>query len=107
LSMNWDSGTGVPPGRAGVSPAFEGETPGKAGGTPAPLVGAESVVWGDAMHGALLGPEYRDEEIEAALRGKGAVYRRLSTDALLEAAVELLEAGKVLGWFQGRMEFGP
>lgn len=61
----------------------------------------------DAMHGALLGPDYSAEEIEAALRARGAVYERLESGALLDRAVELLNAGKVLGWFQGRMEFGP
>jgi carbamoyltransferase len=61
----------------------------------------------DAMQGALLGPEYSDEEIEATLRGHGAKYQRLRTSDLLDATVKLLQAGKVIGWFQGRMEFGP
>ncbi len=61
----------------------------------------------DAMRGALLGPEYSDEEIEAALRRHGAKFQRLSTAELLEGTVKLLQAGKVIGWFQGRMEFGP
>ncbi len=61
----------------------------------------------DAMCAALLGPEYSDDEVEAALRTHGAVYRRLPTDALLDATVDLLTAEKVVGWFQGRMEFGP
>jgi len=61
----------------------------------------------DAMRGALLGPEYSDEEIEAALRGHGAKFQQLRPAELLEAAVKLLQEGKVIGWFQGRMEFGP
>jgi carbamoyltransferase len=61
----------------------------------------------DAMQGALLGPEYSDEEIEATLRGHGAKFQRMSTSDLLDATVQLLQAGKVIGWFQGRMEFGP
>jgi carbamoyltransferase len=61
----------------------------------------------DAMGGALLGPEYSDEEIEATLRSHGAKFQRLDTTELLDAAVHLLQAGKVIGWFQGRMEFGP
>jgi carbamoyltransferase len=61
----------------------------------------------DAMQGALLGPEYSDEEIEAVLRRHGAKFQRLGTSALLDATVDLLRAGKVIGWFQGRMEFGP
>jgi carbamoyltransferase len=61
----------------------------------------------DAMQGAMLGPEYSDEEIEATLRKHGAKYRRLDRDALLDTTVDLLRAEKVIGWFQGRMEFGP
>jgi carbamoyltransferase len=61
----------------------------------------------DAMRGALLGPEFSDEEIETTLRSHGAKFKRLSTTELLDATVDLLQAGKVIGWFQGRMEFGP
>src|SRR5580658_10276828 len=61
----------------------------------------------DAMRGALLGPEYTDEEIEATLRHHGAKYQRLRTTDLLDTTVNLLQAGKVIGWVQGRMEFGP
>jgi carbamoyltransferase len=62
---------------------------------------------GDSMNGALLGPEYSDDEIEIALRARGAVYRRLEKSALLDLTVDLLKSEKVIGWFQGRMEFGP
>ena len=61
----------------------------------------------DAMQSALLGPAYSDEEIETTLRSHGAVYRRLPTAELLDFTVDLLKAEKVVGWFQGRMEFGP
>jgi carbamoyltransferase len=61
----------------------------------------------DAMQSALLGPAYSDDEIEATLRAHGAVYQRLPTGDLLDFTVELLKTGKVVGWFQGRMEFGP
>jgi carbamoyltransferase len=61
----------------------------------------------DSMQASLLGPEYADEEIEAALRAHGAVYQKLETNALLDFAVGLLNAEKVVGWFQGRMEYGP
>jgi carbamoyltransferase len=61
----------------------------------------------DAMHGALLGPEFSDAEIEETLRGHGAVWEHLGRDALLDRTVCLLADGKVVGWFQGRMEFGP
>jgi carbamoyltransferase len=62
---------------------------------------------GDSMRGALLGPEYSDSEIEATLNEHQAVYRRCSDDELLDATVKLLADEKVVGWFQGRMEFGP
>ena len=62
---------------------------------------------GDAMHGAFLGPEFGAEEIRSALDGAGARYRTLGDEALLDAAAGALAAGKALGWFQGRMEFGP
>ena len=61
----------------------------------------------DAMQAALLGPEYSDAEIEAALQAHGAKYQLLPAEKLLDAAVDLLKAEKVVGWFQGRMEFGP
>jgi carbamoyltransferase len=61
----------------------------------------------DAMNGALLGPAYSDDEIEQILRSHAAVYLRLDRMQLLKKTVELLEDEKVIGWFQGRMEFGP
>ena len=61
----------------------------------------------DAMQGALLGPEYSDEEIEFVLRSHGAKYRRLGREELLDTTVDLLRAEKVIGWVHGRMEFGP
>jgi len=61
----------------------------------------------DAMQAALLGPEFSNAEIEAVLRAHGAVYKKLERAALLDLTVDLLQAGKVIGWFQGRMEFGP
>lgn len=61
----------------------------------------------DSMRGSLLGPAFSDDEIETVLRGHKAVYRRLDRKALLDFAVELLKSEKVIGWFQGRMEFGP
>ena len=61
----------------------------------------------DRMQGAFLGPRFSSEEIECELDELGARYTRLSEEALLERVVEELAAGKVVGWFQGRMEFGP
>ena len=61
----------------------------------------------DAMKSSLLGPEFSDAEIEAVLRSHGAVFQKLERAALLDFTVDLLKAEKVVGWFQGRMEFGP
>jgi carbamoyltransferase len=61
----------------------------------------------DAMQAALLGPEFSDDEIEAALRANGATFDKLEKSALLDFTVDRLKAEKVIGWFQGRMEFGP
>lgn len=61
----------------------------------------------DAMQAALLGPSYTNEEIEEFLKKKGAPYVRLSDEVLFDRLANELGAGKVIGWFQGRMEFGP
>ena len=61
----------------------------------------------DHMEGALLGPDFSDAQIEAALKEYGAPYRRLDRESLIREAAELLSREKVVGWFQGRMEFGP
>src|SRR5262249_61238831 len=62
---------------------------------------------GDAMHGAYLGPAFTDDAIEAVLRAAGALYERLPESALLDRTARLLADEAVVGWFQGRMEFGP
>ena len=61
----------------------------------------------DAMKGAYLGPEFSPEEIEAYLGSQGASYERLERDCLLRRTAELLAEERVVGWFDGRMEFGP
>jgi len=61
----------------------------------------------DAMQSSLLGPEYSDAEVESTLHTHGAVFQKLETDQLLDFTVDLLKTEKVVGWFQGRMEFGP
>ncbi|MBF0370973.1 MAG: carbamoyltransferase [Magnetococcales bacterium] len=61
----------------------------------------------DAMQGAYLGPSFTQEEIEARLTREGAKFDLLPEPELLAACVEALTAGKAVGWFQGRMEFGP
>jgi carbamoyltransferase len=61
----------------------------------------------DAMHGALLGPAFTDEEIEAALTDAGAVYERLGREGVVQRTADWLAAGRIIGWFDGAMEFGP
>ncbi len=61
----------------------------------------------DAMNGSYLGPEFSDADIERRLDGAGAKYQRLEENALLDHAAGALAQEKVIGWFQGRMEFGP
>ncbi len=61
----------------------------------------------DAMRGSYLGPAFAQEAIEARLDGAGARCTVLDDDALLQAAAGALAEGKAVGWFQGRMEFGP
>jgi carbamoyltransferase len=61
----------------------------------------------DAMQGALLGPGFTDEEIEAYLDRVNAVSDLLPEPELLDRVAGLLAEEKVIGWFQGRMEFGP
>jgi carbamoyltransferase len=68
---------------------------------------ARSAAESDAMRGAFLGPEFSDAEIEETLRSHGAVYEKLDESKLLERTVGLLHEQKVVGWFQGRAEFGP
>jgi len=62
---------------------------------------------GDSMNGAYLGPEFGDGEIQSRLRAAGAQFERLTTGEMIEACAEDLAAGNAVGWFQGRMEFGP
>jgi carbamoyltransferase len=61
----------------------------------------------DAMHGAYLGPSFTPEQVERYLQGVGAPYERLDRQALLERTAALLADEKVIGWFDGRMEWGP
>jgi carbamoyltransferase len=70
-------------------------------------VGKASNPESDAMQGALLGPAFSDAEARAVLQSNGAVVAELSDDSLFARVVELLNQGKVVGWVQGRMEFGP
>ena len=88
---------------------------GDAGGA----LGAAQIAWheyfdgertarnGDDMSGSFLGPVYGQDEIRRHLDAVGAVYGEMQDDELLPRLAEILADEKVVGWFQGRMEFGP
>jgi carbamoyltransferase len=88
---------------------------GDAGGA----LGAAQLVWhrflgkerrvnsSDSMRGAYLGPSFSEAEIEAFLKSAGARYERLDREPLSQRVAALLADEKVVGWFNGRMEFGP
>ena len=61
----------------------------------------------DGMTGSYLGPEFDDGETQTRLKAAGARYAILPRDQLLERTAHALADGKAVGWFQGRMEFGP
>lgn len=89
---------------------------GDAGGA----VGSALLVWhhllgnsrtarpGDSQQGSLLGPSFDNDDISLFLDSVGAVYERIDDEsALLDRVADLLGREKVIGWFQGRMEYGP
>ena len=61
----------------------------------------------DGMQGSYLGPEFSPEEIQLLLRNENVVFEELEPSALCARSAELLSQQQVVGWFQGRMEFGP
>ncbi len=61
----------------------------------------------DSMHGSYLGPSYTEEEIQDTLDKIGASYQKFSFKKIVEKTSIDLSNGKAVGWFQGRMEFGP
>jgi carbamoyltransferase len=61
----------------------------------------------DSQRQSLLGPEFSDDQAVEQLAQFGAVYRRVSHDDLHKVTADILAQEKVVGWFQGRMEFGP
>ena len=66
-----------------------------------------TVVKPDAMKGSYLGPQYQDDEIEQQLDQYKAKYQRKEGAEYFNQLADILAEGKVIGWFQGRMEFGP
>ena len=61
----------------------------------------------DAMRGSYLGPRYAQPQIEQALAGLGAVYQTLPEAEIIDQTARALADGQAVGWFTGRMEFGP
>jgi carbamoyltransferase len=61
----------------------------------------------DSQKQSLLGPAFSNEFTEKQLSKYGAVGEHISDEELFERVAEILDAGKIVGWFQGRMEFGP
>ncbi len=61
----------------------------------------------DSMKGSYLGKKFSDGEIKNYLESCGAIFKEYSENTLLEETASLLNKNKAIGWFQGRMEFGP
>jgi carbamoyltransferase len=61
----------------------------------------------DAQHGSLLGPRFPSDRVKQYLAGRGVPYQTMQETELLHHVAEVLADGRVVGWFQGRMEFGP
>ncbi len=62
---------------------------------------------GDSMKGSYLGPSYSDNQVEIKLNKLGANFEKQNEDKLLDIIAKELKNEKIVGWFQGRMEFGP
>ncbi len=102
-------------GRIRPETPFEGLYVQPAAGDSGTAVGAAYHVWnqrlrrsrGFVMSHAYTGPAYSDEQYGAALAAAGLAAERLADELLFPAVAERIAAGDVVGWFQGRMEFGP
>lgn len=88
-----------------VQPAA-GDAGGSLGAAMAAAARSGNWTWKPARS-AYLGPSYSDEEIALYLRRIGIVSERLPADALVQRVADHLAAQRIVGWFQGRMEFGP
>ena len=62
---------------------------------------------GDAMQGSYLGPSYDDDDVAKRLEAAGAKFETLTEEKMIDITAQALADGKAIGWFQGRMEFGP
>ena len=61
----------------------------------------------DCMNGSYLGPQFTDDQVEDELKNCGANYKKLTSDQIIKDTAKALSEEKAVGWFQGRMEFGP
>jgi carbamoyltransferase len=61
----------------------------------------------DSMNGSYLGPQFSDEQVEDELKICGANYKKLTSDQIIKDTAKALSEEKAVGWFKGRMEFGP
>ena len=61
----------------------------------------------DLMSGSYLGPQFTDDQVENELKSCGANYKKLTSDQIIKDTAKALSEEKAVGWFQGRMEFGP
>ena len=61
----------------------------------------------DEMQGSYLGPSFKDDQVEKTLKSLNAKYKKYSEDNLIDIIAEKIKNEKTIGWFQGRMEFGP
>jgi carbamoyltransferase len=102
-------------GRIRPETGFDGLYVQPAAGDSGTAVGAAYYVWnqelgrprGFVMTHAYTGPQYSEDEYAAAVRNAGLTAERLDDDVLFRSVAERIAAGDVVGWFQGRMEFGP
>ncbi len=69
--------------------------------------GKRNVSKNDNMKGSYLGPRFKADDIRQRLDASGAVYKEVDQDDLMRQLAEILDTEHVVGWFQGRMEFGP
>jgi carbamoyltransferase len=61
----------------------------------------------DSMKGSYLGPQFTDDQVENELKNCGANYKKVNLDQIIKDTAKALSEEKAVGWFQGRMEFGP
>jgi carbamoyltransferase len=93
--------------RVGGNGGAGGTPPSRSSNTAASRSSEDVTPYADAMNGAYLGPEFSSEEIETYLKSVGAKYQKLERAELTERAADILADEKIIGWFNGRMEFGP